>query len=93
MDKLADIVQYLIADKKVRSRLCGICTSPDHSTDYCPLIQEDAIVNFPGAPQRQYNPYTNSYNLGLQDHPNFKYAQDQKQAFQLRQPPQQQVQK
>lgn len=50
-----------------------------HSTDMCPTFQEDpmqqanVIGGFPGQPQRQYDPYSNSYNPGLREHPNFSY--------------------
>ncbi|KAK8549097.1 hypothetical protein V6N12_061995 [Hibiscus sabdariffa] len=82
IDKLADIVQYLVAGKIGTSRLCGICTKPDHSTDCCPMLQEDdsaqvnAVGNFPGPPQRQYNPNANTYNPGWRDNSNFSYAQN-----------------
>ena len=44
IDKLAEIVQSLVADKKATARLCGIYTSPEHPTDCCPRIQEDENV-------------------------------------------------
>ncbi|KAK8600231.1 hypothetical protein V6N12_050087 [Hibiscus sabdariffa] len=53
----------------------------NHPTDCCPCLQEEAqvnAVNFPGPPQRPYNPYSNSYNPGWKVHPNFSYAQNQK---------------
>ncbi|XP_040972469.1 uncharacterized protein [Gossypium hirsutum] len=34
----------------------------------------DAVGNFPGPPQRRYDPYANTYNLGWRDHPNFTYG-------------------
>ncbi|XP_016708131.1 uncharacterized protein [Gossypium hirsutum] len=34
----------------------------------------DAVGNFPGPPQRQYDPYANTYNPGWKDHPNLSYG-------------------
>ncbi|XP_040956096.1 uncharacterized protein [Gossypium hirsutum] len=34
----------------------------------------DAVGNFPRPPQRQYNPYANTYNPGWRDHPNLSYG-------------------
>ncbi|XP_073129610.1 uncharacterized protein [Henckelia pumila] len=48
----------------------GICTAVGHDTDMYPTLQEDSVeqVNatggFPGPPQRKYDPYSNTYNLG-----------------------------
>ena len=32
---------------------------------------------FPGPAQRNYDPYSNSYNQGWRDHPNFSYGNNQ----------------
>ena len=29
---------------------------------------------FPGKPQQQYNPYSNTYNPGWRDHPNLRWG-------------------
>ncbi|KAG8481289.1 hypothetical protein CXB51_026098 [Gossypium anomalum] len=60
-----------------------------------PILQEgiggqvNTVGNFSGPPQRPYNPYSNTYNLGWRDHPNFSYAQNQRsnQTYQPRTPP------
>ncbi|XP_031108716.1 uncharacterized protein LOC116013208 [Ipomoea triloba] len=39
--------------------------------DYCE--QANAVGGFPGQPQRNYDPYSNTYNPGWRDHPNFSY--------------------
>ncbi|XP_031095193.1 uncharacterized protein LOC115999484 [Ipomoea triloba] len=66
-------------------------------TDMCPTLQYDsceqanAIGGFPGQPQRNYDPYSNTYNPGWRDHPNFSYKpRPQFPQFQPRQPIQQQ---
>ncbi|KAL4377000.1 hypothetical protein GQ457_02G035650 [Hibiscus cannabinus] len=84
IDQLTNIVYSLIAGRNEPSRVCGICTMPDHPTDYCPILQGEtseivfADGTFPGPPQIPYNPYCNTYNLGWKEHPNFSYAQNQK---------------
>ncbi|KAL4386947.1 hypothetical protein GQ457_09G029580 [Hibiscus cannabinus] len=75
-EQLTDMIACLIADKKQSFRPCGICTMTDHPTDYCPYLQEYGVGNFPGPPQMPYDPYSDTYNSGWQDHPNFSYAQD-----------------
>jgi hypothetical protein len=73
-----------IVDKLVQNNLtaqvksCGICLNYGHATDACPALKEDEHVNavggFPGQPQRKYNPYSNTYNEGWKDHPNFRWG-------------------
>ncbi|XP_073317289.1 uncharacterized protein [Primulina huaijiensis] len=61
------------------AKVCGVCTMVGHSTDMCPTLLEDppqqvnASDGFPGQPQRRYDPYSNSFNPGWKDHPNFSY--------------------
>ncbi|XP_024038262.1 uncharacterized protein LOC112097310 [Citrus clementina] len=61
-------------------KTCGICSNMGHSTDMCPTLQEkrveqaNAVGGFPGMPQRRYNSYEQTYNLGWKDHPNFNYG-------------------
>ncbi|KAK8984542.1 hypothetical protein V6N11_047763 [Hibiscus sabdariffa] len=89
IDQLTNVVSSLIAEKSRSFKACGICTQTDHPTDSCPSLQDEtvnAVGNFPGPPQRPYNPYSNSYNPGWRDHPNLSYAP--KPTYQPR-PPQQ----
>ncbi|XP_040943782.1 uncharacterized protein [Gossypium hirsutum] len=80
VDKLTNMMNSLIAEKAKTARLCGICATPDHATDACPSLYDDttthldAVGNFPGPPQRQYDPYANTYNPGWRDHPNLSYG-------------------
>ncbi|XP_065874868.1 uncharacterized protein [Euphorbia lathyris] len=51
-----------------------------HATDECPTLQEDTpeqlnALGYQGHPQRRYDPYSNTYNPGLRDHPNLSYKQ------------------
>ncbi|KAK8544435.1 hypothetical protein V6N13_056215 [Hibiscus sabdariffa] len=89
IDQLTNVVSSLIAEKKQSFRPCGICTLTDHPTDGCPNLQDEtvnAIGNFPGPPQKPYNPYSNTYNPGWRDHPNLSYAPNPKPNFQPRPP-------
>ncbi|KAG8661045.1 hypothetical protein MANES_02G221020v8 [Manihot esculenta] len=59
------------------SRPCGICSYVGHPTDQCPTLQEDhhqanAIGRYNNQPR--YDPYSNTYNPGWRDHPNFSYG-------------------
>ncbi|KAK8975227.1 hypothetical protein V6N11_021123 [Hibiscus sabdariffa] len=81
IDKLTDVVNSLITGKSGVAKVCVICAMPDHPTDCCPCLQEEAqvnAVNFSRSPQRPYNPYSNTYNPGWKDHHNFSYAQNQR---------------
>ncbi|XP_017630574.1 uncharacterized protein LOC108473495 [Gossypium arboreum] len=99
IDKLANIVQTLLLDKTGPIQLCRICAKPDHPTNSCPILQEDLIEqantvgNFPRPPQRWYDPYSNSYNVGWKDHPNLSYGTNLwfNQPFQQRPPQNQQI--
>ena len=60
-------------------KACGIYSNIGHQTDMCPTLQEDTNehVNAMGGyqnQQRKYDPYSNTYNPGWRDHPNFSYG-------------------
>ncbi|XP_027120419.1 uncharacterized protein [Coffea arabica] len=79
LSELTSAFRQLTMRDTPRARVCGICTSMDHCTDTCPLLQEDGAeqVNMAGgvpAPRRQYDPYSNTYNPDWRDHPNFSYG-------------------
>ncbi|KAK8991104.1 hypothetical protein V6N11_062128 [Hibiscus sabdariffa] len=77
IEQLTNVVSSLIAKKSRPFRACGICTMTDHPTDSCLSLQDESVNtlgNFPGPPQRPYNPYSNSYNPGWHDHPNLSSA-------------------
>ncbi|KAG8501425.1 hypothetical protein CXB51_003734 [Gossypium anomalum] len=92
IDKLTDIVNSLVTGKIGATKVYGICTMPNHPTDSCPMLQDgtgakvNAINNFPGPPQRPYNPYGNTFNLGWRNHPNMSYG-NKNQNYQPRPPP------
>ncbi|XP_027166611.1 uncharacterized protein LOC113769410 [Coffea eugenioides] len=91
MSELTSVVRQLAMRDAPRAKVCGICTSMDHPTDSCPMLQEDGAeqVNMAGgvpAPQRPYDPYSNTYNPGWRDHPNFSYCSRPQNAFSNRPP-------
>ncbi|XP_071940068.1 uncharacterized protein [Coffea arabica] len=91
LSELTSVVRQLAMRDAPRVKVCGICTSMDHCTDSCPILQEDGAeqVNMAGdvpAPRRQYDPYSNTYNPGWRDHPNLSYGNRQQNAFPNRPP-------
>ncbi|KAG8472664.1 hypothetical protein CXB51_034556 [Gossypium anomalum] len=88
----ANSQQFGSSSKIGAANVCGICTMPNHPTYSCPMLQDEtgaqvkAINNFPGPPQRPYNPYGNTFNPGWRDHPNMSY-ENKNQNYQPRPPP------
>ncbi|XP_022865475.1 uncharacterized protein LOC111385329 [Olea europaea var. sylvestris] len=78
---LTSLVYQMAAGNMQMTKACGICSVAGHPTDMCPTLQEDKQVNgvssFPEQPQRNYNPYSKTYNPGWRDHPNFSYGNQQ----------------
>ncbi|XP_021629666.1 uncharacterized protein LOC110627626 [Manihot esculenta] len=80
LSHLTTLVENLVAEKVQQAKTCGICANTSHPTDMCPSLQEDdqhmdAVNGFPGPPQRKYDPFSNTYNPGWRNHPNFSYKQ------------------
>ncbi|XP_073275456.1 uncharacterized protein [Primulina huaijiensis] len=79
LDFLTSLLEKLVAGQVQQVKACGVCAMVGHSTDMCLSLQEEltqqanAIGGFPRQPQRRYDPYSNSYNPGWRDHPNFSY--------------------
>ncbi|PIN21706.1 DNA-directed DNA polymerase [Handroanthus impetiginosus] len=80
ISNLTSLFQQLVAGKTHQVKACGICANTNHPTDMCPTLQEEsceqtnAVGGFPGPPQRKYDPYSNTYNPGWRDQPNFSYG-------------------
>ncbi|XP_051141304.1 uncharacterized protein LOC127258496 [Andrographis paniculata] len=65
---------------------CGICGSVEHPTDACPTLREEVEVRAADfAPRNAYDPYSNTFNPGWRDHPNFSYGNQQ--SYGQQQPP------
>ncbi|XP_075494810.1 uncharacterized protein LOC142532384 [Primulina tabacum] len=79
LDSLTSLLKKLVARQVQQVKACGVCAMVGHPTYMCPSLQEEptqqanAIGGFPGQPQRRYDPYSNSYNPGWRDNPNFSY--------------------
>ncbi|XP_027166293.1 uncharacterized protein LOC113766283 [Coffea eugenioides] len=86
LSELTSFVRQLAVGNSQEVKVCGICTNVGHSTDTCPMLQKDGeeqvkIAGGVPAPRRQYDPYSNTYNLGWRDHPNFSYGYRQQNSF------------
>lgn len=86
VDSLTSMVKSLMTSGKGSGLgvVCGICTGNGHYTDECPTLQEDSVeevkmVGFQGQNSRatvmqpRYDPFSNVYNPGTRDHPNFRW--------------------
>ncbi|XP_068323130.1 uncharacterized protein [Pyrus communis] len=68
--------------------VCGVCSIQGHASEKCPQLIESGgwesanAIGFQGQNQPRNDPYSNTYNPGWRDHPNFKWREPQ-------QPPQQ----
>ena len=77
---LTSLVHQLAIGNMQTAKACGICSVVGHPTDICPTLQEEPIEQmnvaggFLGQPQRKYDPYSSTYNLGWRDHPNLSYG-------------------
>jgi hypothetical protein len=61
--------------------VCAICSHSDHTTETCPMssFTDQEQANYVG--QNNYppknNPYSNTYNAGWRNHPNFSWSNNQ----------------
>ncbi|KAM2855621.1 hypothetical protein PS2_000074 [Malus domestica] len=75
---------------------CGVCSMQGHLTDKCPQLIENGgwetlnAVGFGQQHQPRNDPFSNTYNPGWRDNPNFKWRepqQSQQQSTFRQQPP------
>ncbi|XP_040375186.1 uncharacterized protein LOC121052996 [Rosa chinensis] len=72
--KLDMLVNVMSNGSKASPQVCSICSYSDHTTDRCPMSTlSEEQVNFVGQPRHKYDPYSNTYNPGWKDHPNFRW--------------------
>ena len=78
---LSSMVQRLAMGGTAQVMRCGICSKIGHPTNLCPTLYEEGsneqvnvVGGFQGQNgfQRKYDPFSNTYNLGWRDHPNFR---------------------
>ena len=90
--ELTSLMHHFIIRSQQQVKSYGICSTIGHATDMCPTLYEEtnqqanAAGVFPGSAQRKYDPYSNSYNQGWRDHPNFSYGNNQMNQNQYRPP-------
>ncbi|CAN6576808.1 unnamed protein product [Malus baccata var. baccata] len=72
------------AGPKVQNMVaCGVCSMEGHLTDKCPQLIENGgwetlnAVGFGNQYQPRNDPFSNTYNPGWRDHPNFKWREPQ----------------
>ncbi|CAN6547372.1 unnamed protein product [Malus baccata var. baccata] len=63
--------------------VCGVCSIQGHVSEKCPQLIENGgwesahAIGFQGQNQPRNDPYSNTYNAGWRDHPNFKWKEPQ----------------
>ncbi|KAM2638106.1 hypothetical protein EV1_022523 [Malus domestica] len=63
--------------------VCGVCSIQGHASEKCPQLIENGgwesanAIGFQSQNQPRYDPYSNTYNPGWRDHPNFKWREPQ----------------
>ncbi|CAN6557332.1 unnamed protein product [Malus baccata var. baccata] len=90
-------VNEVVEGPKVKTvASCGVCSMQNHYADKCPQLIENGgwetlnAVGYGNQYQSRGDPFSNTYNLGWRDHPNFKWRdpqQGQQQSEFRQQPP------
>ncbi|CAN6697898.1 unnamed protein product [Malus baccata var. baccata] len=77
-------VNEVVKGPKVQNvAACGVCSMQKHLTDKCPQLIENGgwetlnAVGFGNQYQPRNDPFSNTYNPGWRDHPNFKWREPQ----------------
>ncbi|CAN6542407.1 unnamed protein product [Malus baccata var. baccata] len=77
-------VNEVVEGPKVKNvAACGVCSMQGHLTDKCPQLIENGgwetlnAVGFGNQYQPRNDPFSNTYNPGWRDHPNFKWREPQ----------------
>ncbi|KAM1435868.1 hypothetical protein ACFX2I_043760 [Malus domestica] len=61
--------------------VCGVRSIQGHASEKCPQLIENGgwesanSIGFQGQNQPRNNPYSNTYNPGWRDHPNFRWTE------------------
>ncbi|CAN6580922.1 unnamed protein product [Malus baccata var. baccata] len=97
MANLTTLLSQVVEGPKVKPvASCGVCSMQNHHTDKCPQLIENGgwetlnAVGYGNQYQSQGDPFSNTYNPGWRDHPNFKWRdpqQGQQQSGFRQQPP------
>ncbi|KAM2238079.1 hypothetical protein ACFX1S_013367 [Malus domestica] len=80
MANLTTLLSQVMEGRKVKLvASCGVCSMPNHHTDKCPQLIENGgwetlnAVGYGNQYQSPGDPFSNTYNPGWRDHPNFKW--------------------
>ncbi|CAN6586193.1 unnamed protein product [Malus baccata var. baccata] len=97
MANLTTLLSQVVEGPKVKTvASCGVCSMQGHPTDKCPQLIENGgwetlnAVGYGNQYQSRGDPFSNTYNPGWRDHPNFKWRdpqQGQQQSGFRQQPP------
>ncbi|KAM2498829.1 hypothetical protein PS1_041051 [Malus domestica] len=81
---LTSIVSQMAEGMKMQGPvICGVCSIQGHVSEKCPQLIEYGgwesahAIGFQGQNQPRHDPYSNTYNPGWRDHPNFKWRDPQ----------------
>ncbi|CAN6712728.1 unnamed protein product [Malus baccata var. baccata] len=84
MANLTTLLSQVVEGPKVQNvSLCGVCSMQGHPTDKCPQLIENGgwetlnAVGFGQQYQQMSDPFSNTYNPGWRDHPNFEWREPQ----------------
>ncbi|CAN6694956.1 unnamed protein product [Malus baccata var. baccata] len=84
MANLTTLLSQVVEGSKVKNvAACGVCSMQSHLTDKCPQLIENGgwetlnAVGFGNQYQPRNDPFSNTYNPGWRDHPNFKWREPQ----------------
>ena len=67
----------------ISPNVCAVCSIQGHQSEMCPQLIENGgwesanAIGFQGQNQPRNDPYSNTYNPGWRDHPNFKWREPQ----------------
>ncbi|CAN6725385.1 unnamed protein product [Malus baccata var. baccata] len=80
MANLTSMLSQLVEGPKTQGTIvCGVCSIQGHQSDQCPQLIENGgwesanAVGYGNQNQPRGDPFSNTYNQGWRDHPNFRW--------------------
>ncbi|KAM1833237.1 hypothetical protein ACFX13_023080 [Malus domestica] len=84
MANLTTLLSQVVEGPKIKPvASCGVCSMQNHNTDKCPQLIENRgwetlnAVGYGNQYQSRGDPFSNTYNPGWHDHPNFNWRDPQ----------------
>ncbi|KAM2413518.1 hypothetical protein ACFX1X_000123 [Malus domestica] len=77
------VSQVVEGNKMQGPKVCGVCSMQGHPSEQCPQLIENRgwesanAIGFQGQNQPRSDLFSNTYNMGWRDHPNFKWRKPQ----------------